>query len=268
MLLLLSPAKSLDEQSVVPPALAALQSMPQFGSDAARLVARLAPRTPDEIGALMHLSPALARLNAERFGAWKRRHTAANSRPAAWMFDGDVYRGLDAHSLSVPQWQWAQQHLLMLSGLYGLLRPLDRMQPYRLEMGTRLANEAGADLYAFWRPRLSKRLNTIARRDGAAAVINLASQEYAGAIDRTALKPPLVDCVFEDWQRGAWRVVGLYAKRARGLMARHAVLQRAATPQAQLGFDAEGYRFAADASSSERLVFRRRQPERAAPMKQ
>jgi cytoplasmic iron level regulating protein YaaA (DUF328/UPF0246 family) len=145
-----------------------------------------------------------------------------------------------------------------LSGLYGVLRPLDRLQPYRLEMGTRLQNPAGADLYRFWGSQIADYLNTRLQADRTPVLVNLASQEYFRAVDKLVLKARVIDCVFEDWKNGQYKIISFHAKRARGLMARHAVRTRAATPRQLEGFDAEGYRYAADASQPDRLVFRRR----------
>src|SRR5690606_9339504 len=151
-----------------------------------------------------------------------------------------------------------QQHVAILSGLYGVLRPLDRMQPYRLEMGTRLATEAGASLYDYWGSQIAEHLNTRLRADKTPVVVNLASQEYFKAVDRRALKARVVECVFEDWKGGAYKIISFHAKRARGLMARYAITQRIAAPRQLEGFDLDGYAFAAGASAPERLVFRRR----------
>lgn len=258
MLFLLSPAKRLDFDSSLPPALQSGATAPRFAARAGELIELLRPLPAAEVGRLMHLSPALAQLNATRYAAWSKRATARNSRPALRAFAGDVYEGLDAASLDADDLGWAQQHLVILSGLYGVLRPLDRLQPYRLEMGTSLANPAGRDLYAFWRPTVTAYLNRCAKADASPVVVNLASQEYFGAVDRATLRPRVVDCVFEDWKNGRWQVIGFFAKRARGLMARHAITQRIATPHGLERFDAEGYAFDAAASQPERLVFRRR----------
>ncbi|HNN90368.1 MAG TPA: peroxide stress protein YaaA, partial [Giesbergeria sp.] len=173
-------------------------------------------------------------------------------------FNGDVYEGLNARSLARSDLDWAQDHLAILSGLYGVLRPLDWMQPYRLEMGTRLATPAGANLYQFWGDRLAEHLNQRLAGDPAPVLLNLASQEYFKAVDRKALRPRVVECVFEDWKGGSWKIISFHAKRARGLMARHAIQQRARKPEDLRGFDAEGWAHDAAASSTDRMVFRRR----------
>ncbi len=257
MLLLLSPAKSLDYDTPLPPRLP--HTLPAFMSEAAQLVEALRTLAPQDVAQLMSISDRLAALNVARYAAWQTEATAANARQALLAFDGDVYAGLDARSLSLPDLQWAQQHLAILSGLYGVLRPLDWMQPYRLEMGTRLATPAGANLYRFWGTRIAEHLDERLAGERAPLVVNLASQEYFKAVALPALRARVLECVFQDWHGGQYKVIGLHAKRARGLMARWAIQQRARSPRSLQGFDSEGYAFAADASTPGRLVFRRRQ---------
>ena len=256
MLILLSPAKSLDLDTPLPDELP--HTLPQFRQEAAQLIEVLRPLAPQQVASLMHLSDALAALNVARYAAWSPRFTAKNARPALLTFNGDVYEGLDARSLARSDLDWAQDHLAILSGLYGVLRPLDWMQPYRLEMGTRLATPAGANLYQFWGDRLAEHLNQRLAGDPAPVLLNLASQEYFKAVDRKALRPRVVECVFEDWKGGSWKIISFHAKRARGLMARHAIQQRARKPEDLRGFDAEGWAHDAAASSTDRMVFRRR----------
>ncbi len=256
MLFLLSPAKSLDYDTPLPEGLPHTQ--PQFVADSTRLIEVLREQSPQQIASLMHISDALAALNVGRYAAWEPKFTAANSRQAVMAFNGDVYEGLQAHSLTPDELQWAQQHLGILSGLYGVLRPLDRMQPYRLEMGTRLATDAGTNLYQFWGPRIAEHLNTRLQADATPVVVNLASQEYFKSVDRKVLKARVIECVFEDWKGGTYKIISFHAKRARGLMARHAIRNRVATPRQLEGFDAEGYAFAPAASAPDRLVFRRK----------
>jgi len=254
MLFLLSPAKALDYDT---PAGHLLHSQPLFTAQAAELVDVLREKSPQDIATLMKLSDALSGLNAARYQAWSPQFTPQNSKQAALAFNGDVYEALDAKTLSAAQLDWAQERLCILSGLYGVLRPLDRMQPYRLEMGTALATPRGRNLYQFWGTQLAEHLNERAAAQGAPAVVNLASQEYFKAVDRQALKVPVVGCVFEEWRGDRYKVIGFMAKRARGLMARHAVLNRLTAVEQLKGFDAEGYRFDAGASSAAQLVFRR-----------
>jgi cytoplasmic iron level regulating protein YaaA (DUF328/UPF0246 family) len=258
MLFLLSPAKSLDYDTPTPPDLAPALTRPQFLDDTAALIDILRTKSVADVQGLMDLSEPLARLNVERYQAWRPRFTEHNSKPAVLAFNGDVYDGLDAKTLSADDLAWAQQHVRMLSGLYGILRPLDRMQPYRLEMGTRLATPAGASLYDHWGDRLALHLNKLAKGQKAPVIVNLASQEYFRAADRKVLKPRVVDCQFEDWKNGEYKIISFFAKRARGLMARWCIQHRLETPEGLKGFDLDGYRLAPEASSPERLVFRRK----------
>lgn len=258
MLFLLSPAKSLDYDTPAPQALPATQAHFEGPrGPAAELIRLLRAKSPQEVAELMHLSDKLSALNVARYAIWASKGTEKNAKQAALAFDGDVYGGLDAKSLNVEQLAWAQDHVCILSGLYGVLRPLDRLQPYRLEMGTKLANRHGKDLYAFWGSRIAEHLNGRLAADSSPVVINLASQEYFKSVDLKVLKARVVECVFEEWKGGRYKIVSFFAKRARGLMARWAVLHRAATPKALEKFDLEGYGFDASASRAERLVFRR-----------
>ena len=259
MLFLLSPAKSLDYDSPLPDDLPATQPVFEGAKGpAAELIALMRQKSPQQIAELMHLSDKLSTLNFSRYAAWSPTGTAKNARQAALAFDGDVYGGLDARSMTATQLEWAQDHVCILSGLYGVLRPLDRLQPYRLEMGTPLANPHGKDLYAFWGTRIADHLNQRLAADRTPVVINLASQEYFKAVDQRVLKARVVECVFQEWKGGQYKIVSFFAKRARGLMARWAVLHKAVTPKSLEKFDLEGYGFDATASTPERLVFRRR----------
>ncbi len=255
MLFLLSPAKSLDYDTPLPEGLP--HTRPAFVPDSTRLIEVLRKQSPQQVAQLMSLSDTLAALNVARYAAWSPRFTAANSRQAVMAFNGDVYEGLQARTLSPEDLDWAQRHVAILSGLYGVLRPLDWMQPYRLEMGTRLATDAGANLYQFWGARIAEHLNRQLQADATPVVVNLASQEYFKSVDLKTLKARVVECVFEDWKAGQYKIISFYAKRARGLMARWAIQQRAATPRQLEGFDLEGYAFAPEASAPDRLVFRR-----------
>ena len=258
MLILLSPAKTLDYDTPVPAAVRRKATEPAFTDQAAGLIALLRRKTPAQVAALMELSDALAALNVARYAVWQPAADDGNSKPAVLAFAGDVYEGLDANSLSTADLTWAQQHLVVLSGLYGVLRPLDRLQPYRLEMGTALANPRGADLYAWWGDTVAGYLNERLADDKAPLVLNLASQEYARVALRPALKARVVECQFEDWKGGRYKVISFFAKRARGLMARHAIAKRAKTLRALEDFSAEGYALDRSASTADRLVFRRR----------
>ena len=254
MLFLLSPAKALDYET---PAHIKTHSQPLFIPQAAELIEVLRTQSPQQVAGLMDLSDQLAGLNVARYQAWQPRFSAKNAKQAVLAFDGDVYGGLDARTLGEDELDWLQQHLCILSGLYGVLRPLDWMQPYRLEMGTRLATTKGRNLYQFWGSQIAEYLNERARADKTPVVVNLASEEYFKAVDRKALAPRVVQCVFEERKGTKYQVVSFFAKRARGLMVRYAVQQRASRPEQLQGFDAEGYRFAPAASEADRLVFRR-----------
>jgi hypothetical protein len=198
MLLLLSPAKTLDYESPVPDV---PHTLPAFPEDSARLIEVLRRKSPQQLSSLMEISDALAGLNAARYQAWTPKFTARNSRQAVLAFDGDVYDGLQARQLAPADLDWAQQHLRILSGLYGVLRPLDWMQPYRLEMGTALKVGAANNLYQYWGSRISEQLNEVLAADKTPVVINLASQEYFRSVDRRALKARVIDCVFEEYSR-------------------------------------------------------------------
>jgi cytoplasmic iron level regulating protein YaaA (DUF328/UPF0246 family) len=258
LLYLLSPAKSLDYETPVAEDIGAMATRPEFVNQAAELIAVLRQQSPAQIATLMSLSDTLAQLNVARYAAWSTRFTAHNSKPAALAFNGDVYEGLQAATLAKADLAWAQKHLAILSGLYGVLRPLDRLQPYRLEMGTRLATAVAGDLYGYWGDSLAEHLNARQARDQAPVVVNLASQEYSRAARRKALRARWVDCHFEDWHGGQWKVISFHAKRARGLMARFAIQRRITRPQDLMAFDSEGYAYAQAESGPDRLVFRRR----------
>lgn len=255
MLFLLSPAKSLDYESPVPDV---PPTEPLFVEQSARLIEVLKKKSPRQISTLMDLSKPLAELNVARYQAWSPEFTQENSRQAVLAFDGDVYGGLDARTLQPEDLQWAQEHVCILSGLYGVLRPLDRMQPYRLEMGTALKTRAGGNLYRFWGSRIADYLNQRLQADRTPVVINLASQEYFKSVDRKTLAARVVECVFEEWHGGKYKIISFNAKRARGLMARYAVANRITLPKGLEGFDLEGYGFDASVSQPDRLVFRRK----------
>ena len=254
MLIVLSPAKTLDYET---PASTDSHSQPRFLPDSRLLVRELAAMAPADIAGLMGVSDQLAALNVARFAAWKTPFTPRNARQAVLAFDGDVYDGLAARELDEDALQWAQAHLRILSGLYGLLRPLDLMQPYRLEMGTRLANERGANLYAFWSDRIARVLDRELRAHEHRVLVNLASEEYFRAVDRRALRHRVVQPVFQERRGAGWRVISFNAKRARGRMARYAIERRVVDPQRLKAFDLDGYRYADAASDASTWVFRR-----------
>ncbi len=255
MLVLLSPAKSLDYAT---PLRGQVHTDPLFVKQSQQLIKVLRSYTPPQISQLMDVSDTLAGLNVARYQAWRAKATPQNARQAVLAFDGDVYDGLNARSLDDAALDWAQQHLCMLSGLYGVLRPLDLMQPYRLEMGTRLPTDRGQDLYAFWGDSITDYLNSRQAEERDPVVVNLASQEYFKAVKPKRLRARLVECVFEDYKSGVYKIISFNAKRGRGAMARFAITQRATRPEQLQAFDVDGYRFQAGLSSSERLVFRRK----------
>jgi len=259
MLYLLSPAKRLDYETPVPAPLAAMATEPLFADRAADLISELKKKRPSQVAALMDLSKELAALNVARYAAWRPEATPANSRPALLAFAGDVYAGLRPGTLDAGDFAWAQQHLVLLSGLYGVLRPLDRLQPYRLEMGTALPTPRGKTLYAYWGDTIAEHLNERQADERSPVIVNLASIEYSRAALRPALRARVIDCQFEDWHGGEYKVISFFAKRARGLMARWAVLGRVQSARKLKEFSAEGYALDAAVSSAERLVFRRRQ---------
>ena len=199
MLFVLSPAKNLNERT---PAPTAQHTQPVLLGEAEKLMAQLRPLAPQDLAALMHVSDKIALLNAERNAAWHTPFTLENAKQAVYLFNGDVYEGLDAESLPEAAIDYLQQHLRLLSGLYGLLRPLDLMQPYRLEMGTKLANARGKDLYAFWGTRISEWLNQALAEQGDDVLLNLASNEYFSAVKRSALKARVINVDFKDLKNG------------------------------------------------------------------
>ncbi len=255
MLFLLSPAKSLDYDT---PAGDVPHTQPLFTRQSAELIEILRGYSPQQIAELMDLSDQLAGLNVARYQAWSPKFTAKNAKQAVLAFNGDVYEGLDAKTLKADDLAWAQAHVCILSGLYGVLRPLDWMQPYRLEMGTALENPKGRNLYKFWGSQIADYLNERLQADKTPVVVNLASQEYFKAVDQKALKARVIECVFEDWKGGKYKVISFLAKRARGLMARYAATQRVTTPKQLEKFNLEGYAFDAAVSEPDSLVFRRK----------
>ncbi len=258
MLFLLSPAKTLDYDTPVPAPVRKKATDPLYLPQAEQLIAQLRKKSPAQVASLMDLSDPLAALNVARYAAWQPQATPTNSKPAVLAFNGDVYDGLSAKTLKTADLSWAQEHLVILSGLYGALRPLDRLQPYRLEMGTALKTPQGKDLYAYWGDTVANYLNARQAEDDKPVVINLASIEYARVALRPALRAKVVDCVFEEGQAdGSFKIVSFFAKKARGLMARFAIENRARSTRALRAFNSEGYALASAASTPSRLVFRR-----------
>jgi cytoplasmic iron level regulating protein YaaA (DUF328/UPF0246 family) len=270
VIVLLSPAKSLNYAPLAEQASHLVNlshSLPHFVQQPAQLVATARKLSAKKLSELMDISDALADLNVVRFKAWQPEYTTQNAKQAVLAFDGDVYTGLQAATLSVDDLNWAQTHLGMLSGLYGLLRPLDLMQPYRLEMGSALATKVGKtaykNLYGFWGAQISEHLNERLQEINADVdknvIVNLASQEYFKSVKIDTLKARVLECVFEDEKNGKFKVISFFAKQARGLMARYIVLNRITAPAKLKKFNLAGYAFAAAVSTEEKLVFRRNQ---------
>lgn len=254
MLMVISPAKTLDFET---PPTTKRYTQPEFLDHSQELINQLRDMTPAQIGELMHLSDKLSGLNAARFGSWNPAFTPKNAKQALLAFKGDVYTGLDADTLSGPDLTYAQKHLRMLSGLYGLLRPLDLMQPYRLEMGTKLANARGKDLYAFWGDRISEWLNEALKEQGDDVLLNLASNEYFSAVKRPALNARVIETEFRDQKNGQYKIISFYAKKARGMMTRFVISERISKPKDLTQFDAHGYRYSKGLSSPDKLIFLR-----------
>jgi len=257
MLTLLSPAKSLD---LSPPPEGLPLTVPRFEQDIEILMKRCKKLTVAELAKLMSLSQPLAELNRQRFQDMRLPFTTENSKPCVLAFQGDVYKKLDASSLSKRDLKWAQSRVRILSGLYGLLRPLDLMQPYRLEMGTRLVNARGKNLYDFWGNRLVDAINAKHAERKISAVLNLASVEYFKAVPVKRLAPPLVTAVFQEVRDGKLKTISFSAKKARGLMTRFLVRNRIDRPEGLKDFAEEGYGFRPDLSAEDNLVFTRDKP--------
>ena len=255
MLLVISPAKTLDFS---PPATDVPATSPEFRADTAKLAAVTRKLRASDLKRLMDISDSLAELNVARFRSFDVK--CETGVQAALAFAGDVSDGLDARALDAGGLDWAQSHLRILSGLYGLLRPLDRIQPYRLEMGTRLDTERGHTLYDFWGDKPAKALNAAAKGHEDPTLVNLASQEYFGAVDARALKLPLVTCHFKEEKDGLARIVSFYAKTARGMMARFAIDNRIEHVEDLKAFDGGGYRYIQSLSTPRDWVFQRPQP--------
>jgi len=254
MLILLSPAKTLDMET---PARLPEFSQPEFMDESAKLVTSLKRYSRKKLGDLMSISETLAEVNADRFKNWQPPFDADNARPAIQAFRGDVYVGLDADTLKKRDLQFAQEHLRILSGLYGVLRPLDLMQAYRLEMGTSLKTRRGKNLYEFWGERITDHLNEELATMKNGAVINLASNEYFKSVRPKQLSAPLVSPVFKDEKNGQYKVISFFAKKARGSMARYLIQQRAKDVSAVEEFGELGYQYSPKDSSAGQPVFLR-----------
>ena len=256
MFFVLSPAKNLNEKA---PAPVKEFTQPYLLAEAEILMRQLRELAPQQIAELMHVSDKIALLNVERNAEWHTPFTPDNAKQAVFMFNGDVYEGIAADTLKPEQIQYLQQHVRLLSGLYGVLRPLDLMQPYRLEMGTAFANTRGKNLYEFWGDIITDLLNDTLAQAGSDILINLASQEYFKSVNTKKLKARLITPVFKDEKNGKYKIISFYAKRARGLMVRYAAEHNITDPEMLKNFDYEGYSFNAAASNESEWVFMRKE---------
>lgn len=255
MLYLLSPAKTLDCESEIPSIRA---TMPRFLEHSSELVGIMKKKKPAELGELMDISPKLADLNAERFRSWKADYSKKEARSAIFAFKGDVYQGLAVEEWEKEDFAAAQKSIRILSGLYGILRPLDLMLPYRLEMGKPVKNKRGPNLYRFWGSLLTDSLNQELKAKGD-AVVNLASNEYFSAVKAKDLKAPVITPVFKDWKNGKYKVISFFAKKARGMMAAWAIQNKVTTPEGLKKFKGGGYKFDKELSDETTLVFTRKE---------
>ncbi|SFC22375.1 hypothetical protein SAMN05660443_1960 [Marinospirillum celere] len=256
MLSILSPAKSLDFDN--PPPIQAF-TQPDFLQESQALIDELRPKSPQDLSELMKISDKLASLNAARYQEWSPPFDLNNAKQAAFAFTGDVYTGLDAKSLDKEALEFGQNHLRILSGLYGMLRPLDLIQAYRLEMGTKLVNPRGRDLYTFWKQRLTEAMNQELSQQDTGVLVDLASQEYSKALDFKRLDAQVVTPVFKDWKNGQYKIISFYAKKARGLMSRFILQERVDQPEGLKNFDLEGYSYNKAMSEGNTWVFTRKE---------
>lgn len=254
MLAIISPAKTLDFETKID---GFTFSQPELTTYSQQLIEICKQLSPAEVGSLMSISDKLAALNVARFTEWQVEHTEKNSKAAIFAFKGDVYTGLEAETLSQAEIEYAQSHLRMLSGLYGLLKPLDLMQPYRLEMGTKLANSQGKDLYAFWGNVITECLQQAINEQGDNILVNLASDEYFSAVKPSQLNAQIIKPVFLDEKNGKFKVISFYAKKARGMMVRFMLQTQPASVKQLKDFNYGGYWFDEGASTTTELVFKR-----------
>ncbi len=253
MLFVISPAKNLDYES---PLATEQHSQPAFLDHACELVDQLKTLEPHQLSNLMSISDKLGQLNADRYQQWHMPFTPDNARAAVLAFNGDVYTGLAAQEFNEKEFGFAQKHLRILSGLYGILRPLDLMQPYRLEMGTRLENDRGKDLYEFWGDIITDALNDELQA-GDGVLVNLASNEYFKSVRKKKLNARIITPQFKDWKNGQYKMISFYAKKARGLMCRYAITNGITQADDLKGFDLAGYRFSEEQSSGDNWTFLR-----------
>jgi uncharacterized protein len=256
MLTVVSPAKTLDYESPLP---TDSYTRPAHLKQSQLLINRLQDLSVLDLIELQHVSSNIAELNFERNHQWKTPFNTKNSRQALFAFKGDVYTGLDAYTLKQKELDFAQQHLRILSGLYGVLRPLDLMRPYRLEMGTKLDTTAGKNLYEFWGLQITDALNKQLKTINSDVLINLASNEYFKSVKTKSLKARVITPAFKDYKNGEYKMIGFYAKKARGLMSRFIIQNEITNPEQLKDFDVEGYQFNNAASEADNWVFTRRQ---------
>ena len=256
MLLVVSPAKKLDFES---PLATAQFSQPDLLKESQLLIDECVKLSPSDIASLMKLSDKLAGLNAARFGEWSTPFTTDNARQAILSFNGDVYTGLDAQSFSDEDFDFAQQHFRILSGLYGLLKPLDLMQAYRLEMGCKLGNSRGENLYHFWGDIITNELNKVISEQDDDVLINLASTEYFKSVKKKSLNATIITPAFKDWKNGQYKMISFYAKKARGLMARYIIQNKITNVEALKAFDLGGYQYSEEFSKGNDWVFTRKE---------
>jgi cytoplasmic iron level regulating protein YaaA (DUF328/UPF0246 family) len=261
MLIVISPAKTLDFDT---PPVTKTFTQPRFLDHSQQLIEQLRQLDPTQISTLMAISDNLGELNHRRFMNWSQPFAPANAKQALLAFRGDVYTGLDADSFSAPDFTFAQKHLRILSGLYGVLQPLDLIQPYRLEMGTALANSRGANLYAFWGERLTEALNAELHRAKKPVLVNLASQEYFKAVHPKKLAAPVITPIFKERKGDGYKIVSFFAKKARGRMSAYIIKQRLDDAEALKDFNLDGYRYNPQQSSATEWTFTREQPVTAA----
>ncbi|ENU81132.1 UPF0246 protein [Acinetobacter sp. ANC 3789] len=254
MLALISPAKTLDYETALP---SSNFTQPRLLDQSEQLIEVCRELSASQLASLMSVSEKIAQLNVARFQDWQTEFDLANARQAIFAFKGDVYTGLDAYALNDPQLDFAQQYLRMLSGLYGLLRPLDLMMPYRLEMGTKLHNPRGSNLYEFWGKRITNLIQQDLQQANSNILLNLASDEYYKAVKESELDAKIVKPVFLDQKNGRYKVISFYAKKARGLMARFVIEQKIQQVEDLKAFNSEGYYFDAENSNAKELVFKR-----------
>ena len=257
MLVVLSPAKTLDYET--PPHVAE-SSQPQLLAESALLIEQLRELAPQDISSLMKISDKLGSLNFDRYLEWGTPFTPDNAKQAVLAFKGDVYTGLEAETLNAAELSWAQQHLRILSGLYGVLRPLDLMQAYRLEMGTKLNNSRGKDLYQFWGSQITEQLNASLAEQAKPLLVSLASNEYFKSVKVKELNADVITPVFKDLKSGKYKIISFYAKKARGLMARYIIQNRIDQAEELQAFDVAGYRFNSAMTEGNEWVFTRDEP--------